>query len=154
MTTSGVRISVVAVSWERKGLPILVMAAKSCTPYWCIHCKTCMPRNGFSPISAKKAVIAARSRPIKFILPLVCMFYLLSTSTDAWTNFHFGKEIGDFRFCGLRAIRSVNRVFVDSAGKIRAYRPRGRLFGIRCAHNLAVFRDRIDALRGGRGDDT
>ncbi len=68
-TTGGASITALAPSFSRSGLARSLIFEKSASPNWCIQRSSCLARNGFSPMSAKKltSCAASRSRRLGFM---------------------------------------------------------------------------------------
>src|ERR1700722_14946380 len=59
------------------------------------------------------------------------------------TDLNFAKEVADLARRGIGGIGTMNDVFIDAGGKIRADGSLVCLLWIRRPHHLAIFRDRI-----------
>src|SRR5690242_6009792 len=104
-------------------------------------------RYGASPISAKRARNAVRSRPNRLTgPPCACgarfgVFAEVMASARARAQLGGAEEVADLGPGVLERIRAVHRVLVDALGEVRADRALGGLLRVGRAHDLAVLGD-------------
>src|SRR3990172_11748616 len=104
--TRGGSIVALAASLSRRVLARSLIFEKSASPYWCIQRSSCLARNGFSPISAKKPLNCAASWLSRF------GFTMALDSTRV--NVQGREEIGNFDFGRVHGVRAMHRVGIDT----------------------------------------
>src|SRR5690349_14177259 len=99
-----------------------------------------------SPISAKRARNAVRSRPNRLTGPPrasgarfgLFAEAVMAASARARAEFRSAEEVRDLGLRVLERVRAVHRVLVDALGEVGADRALGRLLRVGGAHDVAV----------------
>src|SRR5450631_1537597 len=106
---------------------------------------SCRARNGFAPRRVATNVSScARGSPSRFTRSLDTQAsFDAATLARTRAELNFTEKISDFARGRIGSIGTMNDIFIDAGGKIRAYRSLGGLLGVCGAHDLTILGDRV-----------